>query len=183
VRVYFCAGHSCGKTTLARYVSLRYELPLLPEVARQVLSERELNIDTLRADLGIVDSYQQEVFTRQIAEEKRLEAFVSDRSAIDALAYIAQHSSNFYQTMQSPLLKPYIETLKQSDVRLFFVRPSKATLKEDGVRETPTYEGVLQIDAIIKCLLELHGLKYFQINTDSMQERCSLINSVLSLAK
>ena len=183
MRVYFVGAHSTGKSTLARYVSKQYSLALLPEVARQVLSERELSIDALRADLDMVDSYQQEVFTRQIAEEKKLAAFVSDRSAIDALAYIAQHSNNFYQTMQSPLLKPYIETLKQSDVQLFFVRPSKATLKEDGVRETPIYEGVIQIDAIIKCLLELHRLKYFQIATDNMQERCRLIEAVLSLSE
>ena len=58
MRIYLSAAHSSGKTTLARYISNKYKLPLLPEVARMVASERELQIDALRCDMDLVDSYR-----------------------------------------------------------------------------------------------------------------------------
>jgi len=42
MRVYFSGCHGSGKSTLARCVSEHYKLPMITEVARQVLSEKEL---------------------------------------------------------------------------------------------------------------------------------------------
>lgn len=180
MKVYFTGAHSVGKTTLARYVSERYNLPMIPEVARTILSEKELQLDALRTDLKLVDSYQEQIFKRQLEEESQLPSFVSDRS-FDCLSYAAQHSTICHELFESKELKEYIINLKKSDVYLFFVRPSKLTLKNDGVREILNWDGIIAIDAMTKLLFRMWNLKHFQISMDSMQERTQFVDSILSL--
>lgn len=153
---------------------------MITEVARAVLSEKELHLDSLRYDMKLVDDYQDAIFFRQIAEEAKQTNFVSDRS-FDCLAYAAQHTRIFPKLLQSPELAVYIEKLKNPDSVIFFVRPSKATLKADGVRESINWDGVIAIDAIVKFMLEMWELRYFQINVDNMQERIRLIDNVISI--
>jgi predicted ATPase len=146
-----------------------------------VLSEKELQVDALRYNMDLVDEYQSEVFHRQLLEEAKYSSFVSDRSAIDTLAYAGQHSRILPKLLREPQLDPYLASLRASDAIIFFVRPTKATLSQDGVRESITFEGVVAIDAQIKLLYEMYGIRYFQVSADSMQERVKLIESVLSL--
>lgn len=183
MKIYFSGAHSVGKSTLVKYVSNKYQIPIISETARMVLSEQELQIDSLRANIEIANSYQQQVFDRQLEEENNLKNsdFVSDRSAVDVLAYSAQYSRILPELMSSPQLPPYIASLKLPGVFLFFVRPSPITLKQDGVREILDWDGVVSIDAMIKFMLCMWSLPYFQINMDNMQERCNFIDNVLSL--
>ena len=179
MRIYFIGSTSVGKTTCARYVAQKYKLPFLSEVARTVLAEKELNIDTLRTNLDVVDDFQRTIFYRQIEEERKHESFVSDRS-FDNLAYCCQHSRISEELFNSQAMKTYIENLKKDDVILFFVRPNKNTLKNDGVRETIIWDEIVAIDAMIKLLTECFGLNYININTGSIQERVKLVDTVLS---
>lgn len=178
MRVYFIGSHSTGKTTLARYVAERYGLPLLNEVARQVLAERELSMEKLRTDMGSVDSFQKDVFLRQMREEAGRQDFVSDRS-FDNLAYAAQHASVLREVLAHASLPEYLERLRGDGVFLFFVRPSRSTMADDGVREQVDWEGVLAIDAMVKFMLEMWGLRYICLSTPSMQERARTIDAVL----
>lgn len=186
MKVYFVGSHSTGKTTCARYVSEKYGIPMITEVARMILSEKELHLDSLRTNLNLVDDYQTQIFYRQLEEEHKqrdnLSSYVSDRS-FDCLAYAAQHSRILSKLLASSELKRYLEFLRMPDSFIFFVRPSKATLKADGVRESLTWDGVVAIDSQIKFMLEMWDLRYFQINIDNMQERVKLIDGVLSLHK
>lgn len=182
MKVYFVGSHSTGKTTCARYVSGKYKIPMITEVARAVLSEKELQLDSLRYDMDLVDEYQNAIFERQLDEEKKHVNYVSDRS-FDCLAYAAQHTRIFASLMHSTELTDYIATLRAPDSFIFFVRPSKATLKADGVREAINWDGIVAIDSMVKLMLEMWDLRYFQINMDNMQERVKLIDGVLSLAK
>jgi hypothetical protein len=156
-------------------------MPMITEAARTILSEKELNIDSLRYNLDIVDDYQSSIFKRQLEEENKFSNFVSDRSLLDCLAYTAQHARCLSNLINSPELPAYIESLRDPNSVIFYVRPSKATLKADGVREAISWDGVVAIDAMIKVFLQMWNLKYFQINTDNMQERVNLIDSVLPI--
>lgn len=178
MKVYFVGSHSTGKTTCARYVSGKYKLPMITEVARAVLSEKELQLDTLRYDMDLVDDYQRSIFQRQLSEELKYTDFVSDRS-FDCLAYAAQHTRILPDLLTSDELQGYLTKLAAPDSIIFFVRPSKATLKADGVRESLTWDGVTAIDAQIKFMLEMFQLRYFQINIDNMQERTRFIDAIL----
>jgi cytidylate kinase len=182
MKVYFVGSHCTGKTTCARYVSEQYKIPMITEVARMVLSEKELQLDTLRYDMNAVDDYQLTVFYRQMMEESKHKSFVSDRS-FDCLAYAAQHTRILPSCLADGGLAHYLAALRAADVFIFFVRPSKATLKADGVREAINWDAIIAIDAMVKFMLEMWGLRYYAIPMDNMQERIRLIDNILSLQK
>lgn len=178
-RVYFIGSHSTGKTTLARYVSAKFKLPMITEVARAVLAEMEISLERLRTDIELVNDYQRRVFDRQVdAESKFKDGFVSDR-AFDNLAYAAEHSTILAFVMSSTKFKGYVDNLA-TGCTIFFVRPHEHLLANDGVRERVEWDGVVRIDAMIKFMLEQFSLPYVSLASASMQERCHTVDLVLS---
>ena len=179
-RIYLVGAHSTGKTTLARRIRDRYGLPMISEVARGVLAEMEARLDTLRTDVELVNRYQSQVFERQIAaEEAQPGSFVSDRAFCN-LAYAAQHSTILADIVRDQRLERYMEMVKRGIV--FYLRPHRELLAEDGVRAGVAWEEVLRIDGMVKMLLEMFGVSYIPVESLPMQERIRMIECVLDLA-
>lgn len=177
--IYMVGAHSTGKTTLARWVRDHYGLPMIAEVARGVLAEMEAQLSSLRTDLDVVNRYQSEVFARQIAAERdHVGPFVSDRAFCN-LAYAAHHSQILPELARDERLAQYMESVKQGLV--FYIRPHRELLAEDGVRERLDWEEVVRIDGMVKLLLEMFGVPYIPVASLSMQERTRLVERVLSL--
>lgn len=183
MRIYFVGSHATGKTTMTRWVSRRYGVPMITEVARGVLAELETNFDQLRTDMERVGDYQRKVFERQIATERLQEhGFVSDR-AFDNLAYAAEHATVLSEIMDQTTesgqeVRRYMEWVSEGLV--FFVRPHRSLLKEDGVRAGVDWDSVVRIDGMVKLLLEQFGIRYLPIDTPSMQERVRAVEFVLT---
>jgi len=182
MRIYFVGSHATGKTTMTRYVSRKYGLPMITEIARAVLAELETSFDALRTDMDLVAEYQKRVFERQ-REVERMQAvsttgtgFVSDR-AFDNLAYAAEHTLAVGDMMADDNFKQYMEWVAQGIV--FFVRPHRDLLKEDGTRAGVTWESVLRIDGMVKFMLEQSRIPYLPIESASMQERARAVDFVL----
>lgn len=177
MRIYFVGSHATGKTTLCRFVSRRYGLPMITEVARAVLAEMESSLDALRTDIDLVAEYQERVFARQVAIEKLHEGrFVSDR-AFDNLAYAAEHATSVADMMSDQRFADYMRWV--SDGTVFFLRPHPSLLREDGTRAGVSWDSVLRIDGMIKLLLEQHRVSYLPIESVSMQERVRAVEFVL----
>jgi len=180
IHVYLVGAHSTGKTTLARWIRDTYGMPMISEVARGVLAEMEARLDSLRTDIALVDRYQSEVFHRQIAaEEAQLGSFVSDRAFCN-LAYAAQHATIMAGVMRDPALQRYMETVRRGLV--FYLRPHRVLLAEDGVRAGVEWEEVLRIDGMVKLMLEMFDVPYIPVESLPMQERIRLVQRVLELA-
>jgi predicted ATPase len=178
MRIYFVGSHATGKTTLCRYISRRYGLPMITEVARAVLAEMEASFDALRTDMELVAEYQTQVFARQVAVEKLHRGrFVSDR-AFDNLAYAAEHTTIAADLLASPRFAEYMKWVSEGVV--FFLRPHQSLLREDGVRAGVSWDSVLRIDGMIKLLLEQHRLSYLPVESVSMQERVRAVEFVLA---
>lgn len=178
MRIYFVGSHATGKTTLCRYVSRRYGLPMISEVARAVLAEMETGLDALRTDMDLVAEYQERVFARQVAVEKlHAGKFVSDR-AFDNLAYVAEHTTNAAEMMNDARFRDYMKWVSEGVV--FFVRPHQSLLKEDGVRAGVSWDSVLRIDGMVKLMLEQHRISYLPLESVSMQERVRAVEFVLA---
>src|SRR5437870_1668452 len=169
LRIYIAGAHSTGKTTLARWVARTYKLPLVTEVARAVLAELEIPLENLRVDLERVKVFQKEVFRRQ-AEMERLAGnrFVSDRT-FDNLAYACHHTLGLSEIARE--LEDYSRRLHSPGSIVFFVRPHRDLLKEDGIRASVSWEEIVRIDGMVKLLLELHDVDYITIDTLNMAER------------
>lgn len=186
-RIYLVGAHATGKTTLARWIRDRYALPMISEVARGVLAEMEAQLDSLRTNLDLVNEYQAQVFERQLEMEKRAlldatpgrMAFVSDRAFCN-LAYAAHHSTILSQVMEDPRLAEYMNSVKEGVV--FYLRPHRDLLVEDGVRAGVDWEEVVRIDGMVKLMLELFAIPYVPVDCLPMQERTRLVESVLDLA-
>src|SRR4051812_36537128 len=169
MRVYFVGSHATGKTTMTRYVSRRYGLPMITEVARAVLAELETSLDSLRTDMDLVAEYQRRVFERQVQVEKLQQTgFVSDR-AFDNLAYAAEHTLILADLLSGEAYKGYMEWVGQGIV--FYLGPHRGLIREDGVRAGANWEWVLRIDGMIKLMLEQSRIPYLPIESASMQER------------
>jgi nicotinamide riboside kinase len=180
MRIYFVGSHATGKTTLCRYVSRRYGLPMITEVARAVLAEMETGLDTLRTDMELVAEYQERVFARQVAVEKlHAERFVSDR-AFDNLAYVAEHTTNAARMMNDQRFHDYMKWVREGIV--FVLRPHQSLLKDDGVRAGVSWDSVLRIDGMVKLMLEQHQISYLPLESVSMQERVRAVEFVLDRA-
>lgn len=180
LRIYFVGAHSTGKTTLARWVRDQYGLPMISEVARGVLAEMEEHLDAMRSRLDVVDRYQTEVFERQIAAEaQHTGSFVSDRAFCN-LAYAAHHARVLNKLATDPRLAAYMESVKQGLV--FFIRPHRDLLADDGVRAGVAWEEVLRIDGMVKLMLEMFAIPYIPVDCLPMQERVRLLERVFSLA-
>jgi hypothetical protein len=178
MRIYFVGSHATGKTTLCRYVSRRYGLPMISEVARAVLAEMETSLDALRTDMELVAEYQERVFARQVLVEKQHGGrFVSDR-AFDNLAYVAEHTTNAAFMLNDSRFRDYMQWVREGIV--FFVRPHPSLLKEDGVRAGVSWDSVVRIDGMVKLMLEQHGISYLPLESVSMQERVRAIEFVLA---
>jgi len=177
MRIYFVGSHATGKTTLCRYVSHRYGIPMITEVARAVLAEMESSFDTLRTDIEAVAEYQRRVFERQVAiENLHDQTFVSDR-AFDNLAYAAEHTTILADLLDDARFRDYMNWVSKGVV--FFLRPHPSLLKEDGVRAGVSWESVLRIDGMIKLLLEQYRISYLPVESVSMQERVRAVEFVL----
>ena len=178
VRIYFVGSHATGKTTLCRYVSRRFGLPMISEVARAVLAEMETGLDALRTDMDLVAEYQERVFARQVAVEQQHEGrYVSDR-AFDNLAYVAEHTTNAATMMNDPRFRDYMKWVSEGVV--FFLRPHQSLLKDDGVRAGVSWDSVLRIDGMVKLMLEQHQISYLPLESVSMQERVRAVEFVLA---
>jgi nicotinamide riboside kinase len=180
MRIYFVGAHATGKTTMTRYVSRKFGLPMITEVARAVLAELETSLDALRTDMELVAEYQRRVFERQVQVEKLQQTgFVSDR-AFDNLAYAAEHTLVLADLMNGEMFKSYAEWVSQGIV--FFLRPHQELLREDGVRASVTWDSVLRIDGMIKLMLEQNRIPYLPIESVAMQERARAVDFVLKRA-
>ncbi|MDF1836617.1 MAG: AAA family ATPase [Planctomycetota bacterium] len=180
IRIYLVGAHATGKTTLARMIRDRYDLPMISEVARGVLAEMEAQVDSLRTNVDLVDRYQMEVFERQItAEQSQRGSFVSDRAFCN-LAYAAHHSTILAKIFADPRLAEYMDSVRQGVV--FFVRPQRRLLVQDGVREALEWDEVVRIDGMVKLMLEMFDIPYIPMESLSMQERLRMVTQVLNLA-
>ncbi len=180
IRIYLVGAHATGKTTLARLIRDRYDLPMISEVARGVLAEMEAQVDSLRTNVELVNQYQMEVFERQISSEQaQVGSFVSDRAFCN-LAYAAHHSTILGKIFSDPRLRAYMESVRTGVV--FFVRPQHKLLVQDGVREALEWDEVVRIDGMVKLMLEMFDIPYIPMESLSMQERLRMITQVLNLA-
>lgn len=90
MRIAISGAHGVGKTTLAKSLAGKLNLPLVEEVARSVAAENgfKTTTDIQNAVPSARALYQHSVFFRQVMKEDYYHrGYVSDRSVFDCVAY------------------------------------------------------------------------------------------------
>ncbi len=182
-RAYFLGASGVGKTTLARYVSERYDVPMLSGATKLALEKVGCTFDDLLVDAKVADDFQRCVWEMQQAIERpHWEdgcGFVSDRS-IDLLAYTAKQSRVVRELMHGVTFGCYVERMKRAHV--FFVRPCEAVkAKLDGRRDRfLSPEWVWGVDAVIEFVLECEKIPYVTLGSPSLKDRVATVDAVLA---
>lgn len=165
-----------GKSTLAKELSEAFEIPLIPELARQLCAQ--LGYQRI-GEIPDQEEFKKHVLSEQIKAESQLDSFVSDRSVIDC--WVLWQRWNICSAMTYDTEAIYEQVIKHvgSYSHIVYVPPLfQAT--EDGFRWIePDY--IKQIDRIIR--MTFHDLniwdKVYTIKTYDVESRVQEIKKWL----
>jgi deoxyadenosine/deoxycytidine kinase len=174
-RIAIVGSFSTGKTTTAEILARKLDLPLLPEVAREVV---ELGF---KLDKDASPETETLIFLRQYNNEISTEEFVGDRSMIDVMAYAGWVLDNRERTKEFYLWDECVRlaerTLRTAYTHVFYL-PIEFPIVLDGLRpDDPEFQK--DIDERLLGLLRSHGIDYETI-TGSIEERIEKIEKLLS---
>jgi deoxyadenosine/deoxycytidine kinase len=173
-RIAIVGSFSTGKTTTAEILAQRLDLPLLPEVAREVV---ELGF---KLDKDASPETETLIFMRQYNNEISTEEFVGDRSMIDVMAYAGWVLDNRERTKEFYLWDECVRlaerTLRTAYSHVFYL-PIEFPIVLDGLRpDDPEFQS--DIDGRILSLLRSHDIEYETV-TGGIEERVEKIEKVL----
>lgn len=182
-RVYVAGSHATGKSILAREIARVYDLPLIDEVARQVLAAGKYgDLERLRTDPPACRAFQRAVWRGQLEAEARLgdDNFVSDRT-FDNVCYWQVYAEGVRELIDSEEFRQYVERVRAPDSVVLFARPERAFLRRDGVRTEAELdlEVVGQFDGLTLGLLETYGVQYVPIRGEVLKERMMVVRAAL----
>lgn len=108
IRLAFAGASGTGKTTLARWASEAYDLPLNPVGSRSVAQAMGFDNPYDVDKAGRRAEFQRRLVTEKCAWEAAHESFVVDRTTLDNLAYTMMHD---VYTIDRSLLDEVIQGL------------------------------------------------------------------------
>ena len=174
-RIAVVGSFSTGKTTTAEILARHLDLPLLPEVAREVV---ELGF---KLDKDATPETETLIFLRQYNPELATPEFVGDRSLIDVMAYAGWVLDNQPRTKERAL---WDECVRLAERRLrttyshVFYLPIEFPIVLDGLRpDDPDFQR--EIDDRIQALLRANDIEYETV-TGTVEERIEAIEKVLA---
>jgi hypothetical protein len=174
-RIAIVGSFSTGKTTTAEILARRLDLPLLPEVAREVV---ELGF---KLDKDATPETETLIFLRQYNNELSTPEFVGDRSLIDVMAYAGWVLDNQTRTKEFHLWDECVRLaerrLRTSYSHVFYL-PIEFPIVLDGLRpDDPGFQK--DIDGRILGLLRANDIEYETI-TGGIEERVDKIEALLN---
>ncbi len=173
-RVAIVGSFSTGKTTLAEVAAAKLGLPLLPEVAREVVAlgfklDKDATVET-----------EALIFMRQYYNEMVHQEFVGDRSLIDVMAYAGWVLDNQERRKEFALWDTCLDIAQhhvRSQYSHVFYLPIEFGIVPDGLRPMdPEFQS--DIDKRLLALLDTHAIHHHTLR-GSVEERLDEMLAVL----
>lgn len=165
-RIAIVGSFSTGKTTLGNVMARDLELPLLPEVARQVV---DLGF---KLDKDATPETETLIFLRQWHSEMTHPEFVGDRSLVDVMAYASWVLEHQEPRKEHHLWEACLDIAREnlrSQYSHTFYLPIEFDIVLDGLRpDDPDFQA--DIDRRILHILETYDVEY-EVLTGSVEER------------
>lgn len=173
-RIAIVGSFSTGKTTLGNELARKLDLPLLPEVARQVV---ELGF---KLDKDATPETETLIFLRQWHAEMTHPEFVGDRSLIDVIAYAGWVLEHQEFRKEHYLWEACLD-IAQANLRTqyshVFYLPIEFPIVLDGLRpDDPEFQA--DIDSRMKKILESYAVAHTELTgtvEDRLNQACDLI--------
>jgi nicotinamide riboside kinase len=165
-RIAIVGSFSTGKTTLAEAAAPKLGLPLLPEVAREIVDlgfklDKDATVET-----------ETLIFLRQYHNEQTHPEFVGDRSLVDVMAYASWVLENQERRKEFALWDTCLDIAKhhlRSQYSHVFYLPVEFGIVPDGLRPMdPDFQA--DIDRRMVHLLEVNDIRYATL-TGSVEDR------------
>lgn len=173
-RIAIVGSFSTGKTTLAEAAAPKLDLPLLPEVAREIV---ELGF---KLDKDATVETETLIFLRQYYNEMIHPSFVGDRSLIDVMAYASWVLENQERRKEFALWDTCLSIAKhnlRSQYTDVFYLPIEFGIVPDGLRPMdPDFQA--DIDRRMVHFLDLYDVQY-QTLTGSVEDRTQALLQAL----
>jgi hypothetical protein len=155
-RIVIVGSFSTGKTTLAEAAARHLEVPLLPEVAREVAALG------FKLDKDATPEVETLIFLKQVYNELTHPDFIGDRSLIDVMAYAGWVLDNQPRRPESALWQEcerLAEVHLRSQYTHVFYLPIEFPIVPDGLRPLdPAFQR--EIDERMLALLHDHAVSY-----------------------
>ncbi|MGH9149294.1 MAG: AAA family ATPase [Acidimicrobiales bacterium] len=175
MKVSFVGSFSTGKTTMANLFAREWEVPLLPEAARQVA---ELGF---RLDKDANAETETLIFLKTLRAELTHPRFVADRSLVDMLAYADWVMDHKTERRKEDHLWFEAREIAVLDLRArydhVFYLPIEFPIVLDGLRPDDT-DFQAEIDRRMRVLLETHDVEHHSL-TGSIDERAEQVRKLV----
>jgi nicotinamide riboside kinase len=165
-RIAIVGSFSTGKTTLAEAVAEPLGLPLLPEVAREIVALG------FKLDKDATPETETLIFLRQFRNELEHADFVGDRSLMDVMAYAGWVLDNQPHRKEFALWEECLRIAEyqlRSQYTHVFYLPIEFPIVPDGLRPLdPDFQA--DIDKRMLAILDRHAVHHTTL-TGSVEER------------
>lgn len=173
-RIAIVGSLSTGKTTLAAQLAEEMNLPLLPEVAREVA---DLGFEL---DMNATPEVETLIFLRQYRNELVHQDFIGDRSLIDVMAYAGWVMDNQDWRKEAALWEACLDIAQhhlRSQYSCVFYLPIEFPIVLDGLRpDDPEFQA--EIDGRILKILHHYDIGHIEVR-GSVEERLDRIAAEL----
>lgn len=156
-KIAIIGSQGSGKSTIAKRLSKKLNIPLITEIARKY--DRNELLKTTSERYKII---QKELLEQQIKIESQYKEFISDRSTLDNLSYWINNCANRASPHEN---NQYINNAianSKNYSHLFLLIPEFYP-QDDEFRSTDIiYQ--MRIDAIIQSTLHLYHIHHYRLN-------------------
>jgi predicted ATPase len=167
-RIILTGAAGVGKTSLLEALGPVLGLPVIPELGRKICEERGYK---QIGEIPNQEEFKREVLNAQIAEEIRLDKFISDRSVIDC--WVLWQRWNMCSAMTYHSEEYYEQARVQSKIYTHIIYvPPMFPPSEDGFRWTDA-DYQKQIDRLVRLTLYDWDLwdRTYQIKSEEVHSR------------
>lgn len=174
MKIAFTGASSTGKTTLAKALEKKFELKYINVDSRRIIDDlNHSNIDNLNKQEFI--EFQKRWLGKKLINEKNINNFITDRTYIDAIAYMSNRNINNVE-----LFYNYIKKMDIYDF-IFYLPIGRIPFLDDGYR-SKNKESNKNVDNFIVELLEKNSIEYYKIIIPDLERSLEYILDIIGNA-